>query len=100
MGALTDSKRRGEAWLVTAAGFAVGPGMAGLHEFGILSLGPAATLWPIGVIVLAAVAGLVTGLGVAARVSRLLGTMVAVPNLLVLALYGFLLLFFGLGGSR
>jgi hypothetical protein len=50
--------------------------------------------------VLAAAAGVLTGLLVTARVSGLLAVVVVVPNLLILLLYGFLLAFFGLGGSR
>ena len=51
-------------------------------------------------IVVGALAGFATGVRLATRVSRGLGALVAAPNLLVLAFYGFLLLFFGLGGSR
>jgi hypothetical protein len=97
---MTDPQRSGEIWLVAAAAGAAGPVMAVLHETGTLSLGPTATLWPIGFVVIAAAVGLMTGLRVAGRVSRLLGGLVAAPNLLVFLFYGFLLLFFGSGGSR
>ncbi len=97
---MTDPQRSGEVWRLAAAAFAAGPGMAVLHETGTLSLGPSATLWPIGFVVVAAAAGLVTGLRLATRVSRGLGALVAVPNLIVLLFYGFFLLFFGFGGSR
>ncbi len=89
-----------EIWLLAMIACAVGPATAALHEAGIMSLGPPATLWPIGFIVVAAATGLGTGLRIGWRVSRMLGAVVAIPNGLVLALYAFLLLFFGFGGSR
>ncbi len=97
---MTDPKPGPEVRILVMAAFVVGPGTAVLHETGVLSLGPTATLWPIGFIVIAALAGLGTGLSIAHRVSRGLGALVAIPNLVVLGLYSFLLLFFGLGGSR
>lgn len=99
---MIDHKRRrtSEIWVVAAGAFAAGPFVAILHESGTLSLGPSATLWPIAFIVIAAAAGLLTGVGIAGRVSRGLGATIAVPNLLVVLFYGFLLVFFGLGGSR
>ncbi len=97
---MSDPQRSGEVRLVAAAALVAGPAMAVLHQTGTLSLGPSTTLWPIAFVVVAAGAGLATGVTVAARISRRLGALVAAPNLLVLALYGFLLLFFGLGGSR
>jgi hypothetical protein len=97
---MTDPESSQEVWLLSAAALAAGPATAILHESGILSLGPSGTLWPIGFIVVAALSGMGTGLAIANRVSRTLGLLVSIPNLLVLAPYGFLLLFFGLGGSR
>jgi apolipoprotein N-acyltransferase len=79
---------------------AAGPAMAILHESGTFSLGPPATLWPIGFIVVVAAAGVATGLRVAHQTSRGWGALVVAPNLLVLLFYGFLLLFFGSGWSR
>jgi len=86
--------------LLALAGFVAGPSAALLHEVGLLSLGPSATLWPIGFVVFVAAGGMVMGLRVAAVATRSLGLIVALPNLLVLTTYGFLLVFFGLGGSR
>jgi VIT1/CCC1 family predicted Fe2+/Mn2+ transporter len=65
-----------------------------------VSVGPAASLWPILVIVLVAVLGLVLGLRAGRRGPRWLRWLVVTPNGLVLLFYGFLLMFFGLGGSR
>lgn len=87
-------------WLLSAAACAAGPATAVLHEADVLSVGPPATMWPIGFVAGAAAVGLASGLRIWRRDSRALGAVVAVPNGLVLALYGFLLLFFGLGGSR
>jgi len=97
---MTDPAPAPEVWALAAAAVAVGPGMAVLYETDVLALGPSATLWPIGFVTVAAAAGLVTGLRVGARASWALGALVAVPNGLVLAFYGFFLLFFGFGGSR
>lgn len=80
--------------------FAIGPGLAALHEARIVSVGPAATLWPLVVIVMGAVLGTAVGLRLVRRGFRLSGAVLAAPNLLVLLFYGFLLAFFGLGGSR
>jgi len=89
-----------EARLVAALALAVGPVTALLHETDVLSLGPSATLWPIGFVAIAALAGVGTGAVITARVSRWIGGAVIVANGLILAFYGFLLLIFGLGGSR
>lgn len=97
---MTDPDPSPEIWMLAAAAFAAGPGMAVLYESDVLALGPSATLWPIGFVTVAAAAGLVTGLRVGAHSSRALGALIAVPNALVLVLYGFFLLFFGFGGSR
>jgi hypothetical protein len=77
---MTDSKSGPGVRLVAAAACVAGPGTAALHETGILSLGPAATLWPIGFIVIAALAGCYTGLRITSRVSKGLGALVAIPN--------------------
>lgn len=86
--------------VLSAAACAAGPAAAVLHEADVLSVGPSATLWPVGFVTAAAAVGLALGHRIWRRDSRALGAVVAVPNGLVLALYGFLLLFFGLGGSR
>ena len=96
----TDRNLSPEAWLLSAAACVAGPGMAVLYESDVFALGPSATLWPIGFVAGAAAVGLVTGLRIGARASRALGAVVAILNGLVLAFYGFFLLFFGLGGSR
>ena len=97
---MTDPDR--SFWDAPVPGSAVvlGPGAALLHEMGTLSIGPQATLWPILVIVIVAAAGLAIGLRAAARPPRLAGVLAALPNAAVVAFYGFLVLFFGLGGSR
>ena len=74
--------------------------LAALHESGVWSPGPDSTLWPIGAIVLVAGLGLIPAFQLGARESWSLGTMLMIPNLAVVLFYGFLLLFFGLGGSR
>jgi hypothetical protein len=84
-------------FLVAAA---AGPATALLHEFNVWSPGPSASLWPLFAIVLAAVLGILLGLSIGRREFRRLGWLAVVPNTLLLFFYGFLLLFFGLGGSR
>jgi hypothetical protein len=85
---------------VAVLGTAAGPSLAVLHEAGVLSLGPAATLWPLVFIVAASLLGVLVARWVARRRSRLAALVIAVPNGLIFLLYGFLLAFFGLGGSR
>jgi hypothetical protein len=86
--------------LAAVLALAAGPTVAGLHETGTLSVGPAATLWPVVSVVVAATLGVLVAGWIMARRSRLLGVVVLIPNVLVLLVYGFLLVFFGLGGSR
>ena len=86
--------------LFALAGFLAGPSAALAHEVGLVSVGPSATLWPVGFVVFLASVGILVGVGIASRGSRLLAVTVVLPNLLVLATYGFFLVFFGLGGSR
>lgn len=85
---------------MAAAALAAGPAMALLYETGTWWFGLTGTLWPVGIVVVASLAGLLTGLRLVTRVSRWLGGLVVIPNALILLFYGFLLLFFGLGGSR
>jgi len=79
---------------------AAGPSTALLHEFDLVPLGPTASLWPVLVIVLASVLGIVLGLRIGRQGLRRLRWLAVMPNALILCFYGFLLLFFGLGGSR
>ena len=90
----------GIGFLIRVVAVIIGPAAALLHEFGLVSPGPAATLWPILSVVLAAATGVLVGLAVVRRESRRLWWLVVVSNGIVLMFYGFLLLFFGLGGSR
>lgn len=88
------------ARLWALAGSLTGPCAAILHEAGILSVGPAATLWPIAFVVASALIGLAVGRHVASWPTGWPGFVAAVPNLIVVLGYGFLFVFFGLGGSR
>lgn len=85
------------ALLIAAA---AGPTTALLHEFSIVSLGPTTSLWPVLAIVLAALLGIVLVLGIGHREFPRSRWFATIPNGAVLLLYGFFLLFFGLGGSR
>lgn len=86
--------------MAVAAGLASGPTVALLHETGILSVGPRATLWPLGAIVIAAMLGVGVGRRVWSEGSRVWGAVVVTPNAMLLLYYGFFLFFFGMGGSR
>lgn len=77
-----------------------GPAIAALHETGILSVGPSATLWPVFSVVVVAGAGLWVVAKALDDRSIWMRLLAALPNGLVLMFYGFFLLFFGLGGSR
>lgn len=88
------------AWLLAVVVVAAGPTTAILHEVGALPHVSSIGLWQIGFIGIAATAGLAAGVWLARRRSRVAGALAVVANAVVLVLYGFLLLFFGLGGSR
>lgn len=79
---------------------AAGPAAALLHELDLVPLGPAASLWPLLVIVVAAGSGILVGLRIGRHDLPGLRWLAMIPNGLVLLFYGFFLLFFGLGGSR
>jgi len=95
-----DMRRPLAARSRAVTGSLAGLALAVLHESGVWSVGPDATLWPIGAIVLVAGLGLLPAFLVGARESWTLGTILMIPNLAIVLVYGFLLLFFGLGGSR
>jgi hypothetical protein len=97
---MSDPPRIGIVWARVLVAAAAGPATALLHEFDVLSLGPAASLWPLLVIVLAAVLGIVLGLRIGRQGLRRLRWLAMIPNGLILCLYSFFMLFFGLGGSR
>jgi len=87
-------------WALFLGAAAAGPATALLHEFDVVPLGPTASLWPLLVIVLAAALGIFLGLSIGRQDFRRLRWLVMMPNGVVLCFYSFLLLFFGLGGSR
>lgn len=97
---MNDSRVGGERWLVGLVAMVAGPGAALLHEVGGVPFVPAATLWPILLVVVAATAGIVVAVRIVGRGPGWLRWFVAIPNTLVLIFYAFLLVFFGLGGSR
>ncbi len=74
--------------------------MAWLHETGTLQVGASASLAPVAAVVLVAGVGLWVGIRAIVRGPRWAGVLAGLANGAVLALYGFLLVFFGLGGSR
>jgi len=84
----------------TAALALAGPGLAVLHETDLLPPGLSASLWPVALVALVAAVCVIVGLRIAIRHRRWTGLLVAIPNGLILLFYGFLLLFFGLDGSR
>lgn len=77
-----------------------GPLLAVLHLTDALPFGLRGSLWDPGLVVMAAAVGLVGSLVAIRRGHRRTGAAAAVLNLLVMAPFGFLVLFFGLGGSR
>ena len=86
------------------SGFALlailGPGAAALHESGALFQDQLDGLWPVGLVVTVSGISLLTGIGAARRKPRWPGLVAIAANAPVLIFYGFLLAFFGLGGSR
>lgn len=97
---MSDFKKSGENWALPALASLAGPLMAYLHESGSLPVGASASLEPIVAIVIVAGVGLVVGLRATRRPPRWIGLVAVVTNALIVMLYGFLLVFFGLGGSR
>lgn len=97
---MSDPSRSGMIQALFLGAAAAGPGTALLHEFNLVPLGPAASLWPLLVIVLTAVLGIFLGLRIGHQDFRRVRWLAMMPNGLVLCFYGFLLLFFGPGGSR
>ena len=97
---MSERKKSGRDWALSALASIAGPLMAFLHESGSLSIGASAGLWQIAAIVFVAGIGLFVGLRTARRSPRWIGLLTIVSNGLILVLYGFLLVFFGLGGSR
>ena len=95
----SDSRGPGNRNFLGVVAAIAGPAIAGLYEQGAL-LGREATLAPLAIVV--AVAGLGLGIGVWASLNRPRwgGLLAIFTNGIVVLLYGFLLVFFGLGGSR
>ena len=91
--------RRPRSWALTSVALVSGPGIAFLYERGSLP-GSSAGLWSLLPVILVAAVAVAVGAKAAIRGSRWLGTLVVTANLIVVLFYGFLLLFFGLGGSR
>lgn len=87
-------------WLLTAAVALAGPVAAAAYEGGVLptpGLDGLGTLVPV---IVVAAAGAGVALWATRRPPRWMGVAGLLTNGAVLAVYGFLLLFFGLGGSR
>ena len=100
MESMKHDANEGTGWIRLLGAAAAGPAAVLVHELDLVPLGPAAGLWPLMVIVLAAGFGLFLGLRIGRRDLRWLRCLAAIPNAATLCFYGFLLLFFGLGGSR
>ncbi|MDH3628734.1 MAG: hypothetical protein OES25_13895 [Acidobacteriota bacterium] len=86
--------------LAAAFSIALGPFGAWLYESGHLDLFGDAYLLNLWVVVALAIAGMVVGAFAVFRGARLLGVGSLVLNSGVAALYGFLGVFFSLGGTR
>lgn len=76
---MSDPQRGGVMWSLLLAGAAAGPAAALLHESDVVPLGPTASLWPLLVIVLASVFGIVLGLRIGRQDSRRLRWLVLFP---------------------
>lgn len=97
---MTSSDPSDAPWLLGVTALLVGPTAAFLHEARVLVIEPSGSLWPIGFVAGAAATGLWIGLRLRKGGWRALGAIISLVNGIVLAYYGFFLLFFGLGGSR
>jgi small basic protein len=85
---------------VAAASTVLGPCGAWLYQAGNIDLFGSAYLLNVWVVVAIALAGVAIGAYAFTRGARTLGVASVVVNAGVVALYGFLAVFFGLGGSR
>ncbi len=97
---MIDGSPAAPAWPLPVLASVAGPTVAFLHESGTLDLGGSGSLAPIAAVVLVATVGVGVGVRALRRGPRWAGGLACVTNGAVVALYGFLLLFFGLGGSR
>jgi hypothetical protein len=86
--------------VIAAFSTVLGPCGAWLYESGQIDLFGDAYLLNLWVVVTLALAGLVTGAYMAVRGARLFGVVSLLVNFGVAALYGFLVVFFSLGGTR
>ncbi len=86
--------------VVATCSIALGPCAAWLFELGYIDFFADANLLNVWVVVGIAIAGMAIGGYAVAHGARILGAGSLVFNSGVVALYGFLGLFFGLGGSR
>lgn len=95
-------QRRYTATTRVIAAFSVmlGPGGAWLYESGYIDLFDDAYVFNLGVVIALAVTGITLGAYAVVRGARVLGIGSLVFNSGVAALYGFLAVFFGLGGTR
>ena len=90
----------GTTRVVAACSSVLGPCSAWLYESGNIDLFGDAYLLNLWVVVALAMAGVVIGFYAVVRGARLFGVGSLVLNSGIVALYGFLGMFFGLGGTR
>ncbi|MDH3456791.1 MAG: hypothetical protein OER90_08115 [Gemmatimonadota bacterium] len=86
--------------VVAACSTVLGPYAAWLYQAGHMDLFRSAYLLNLWVVIVLALAGVAIGAYAVIRGARVIGVGSVVVNAAVVALYGFLALFFGLGGSR
>jgi hypothetical protein len=84
-------------WATAVLAAAIGPLAAVAHQRGIIADGG---LWSVAGVVLMAAVGAALGIRGVRRAPRWPGALALAANTPVLMFYGFLLAFFGLGGSR
>jgi len=100
MNAPRPSRSLATTRVVAACSTVLGPGAAWLYQSGHIDYFGDADLLNLWVVVALAMAGVVIGALAVVRGARVFGVGTLVINLGVAALYGFLGLFFGLGGTR
>ena len=100
MTARSQPRSDGMSRLVAACSALPGPFAVWMYESGRIDWFGSTTLFNVWVVVAFAVCGIAVGAYAAVRGARVMGAGSVILNLGVAALYGFLGLFFGLGGSR
>ncbi|MDH3298124.1 MAG: hypothetical protein OEM96_07605 [Gemmatimonadota bacterium] len=97
---MDQADRNAGSWSAAVLALLAGPAGILADESGSIPWLPSATFWPKALVLLLAAVALGYGIRRARRSPRWVGFLIIFVNGPIVGLYGFLLVFFGLGGSR